>query len=69
MVQHRADQELAAKLAESSSCQSSEWEERQKGRAEELFAFHERMFPWRCNGSHGDKTRMFPWICNARFPR
>jgi len=36
-----ADQELAAKLAESCSSQSSEWEERQKSRAEELLAIHD----------------------------
>ena len=36
-----ADQELAAKLAESCSSQSSEEEERQKSRAEELLAIHD----------------------------
>ena len=36
-----ADQELAAKLAESCSSQSSEGEERQKSRAEELLAIHD----------------------------
>jgi len=36
-----ADQELAAKLAESCRSQSSEWEERQKSRAEELVAIHD----------------------------
>ena len=38
-----ADQELAAKLAESCSSQSSEGEERQKSRAEELLAIHDTM--------------------------
>ena len=38
-----ADQELAAKLAESCSSQSSEGEERQKSRAEELLAIHNTM--------------------------
>merc|ERR1712136_673443 len=36
-----ADQQLAAKLAESCGSQSSEWEERQKSRAEELVAIHD----------------------------
>jgi len=36
-----ADQELAAKLAGSCSSQSSEWDKRQKRRAEELLAIHD----------------------------
>ena len=36
-----ADQELAAKLAGSCSSQSSEWDKRQKRRAEELIAIHD----------------------------
>ena len=38
-----ADKALAAKLAESCGSQSSEWEERQKSKAEELPAIHEAM--------------------------
>jgi len=37
----QADQDLAAKLSSSCSVQGSEWEERQKVRAEELVAIHE----------------------------
>ena len=36
-----ADQELAAKLAESCSSQSSQWEELQKSRAQELLPIHD----------------------------
>ena len=40
------DKELAAKLAESYGSQSSEWQERQQSRAEEVVVFHYAIKLW-----------------------